>query len=179
MRRREWVALVVFAIAIAVAAGFFVVDSSGRPRVPAPQEALPTPLALPASILPPPSGPWKLRFVSNDTSNPGAIHEGSILTLDLILDGSPFPDLKDDAWELDAAAGFILNPGRYAFVVEHTGPVEVFVDNQEIAREGANPAGQSLRIEFQSKGGSSVIRIVETDTSGALRLKFTTPDPKP
>jgi hypothetical protein len=190
MRRREWVALVVLAIAV-VAAGFFVVDSSGTPRLavptaapqgpaPTPQDVIPAPSGLPASTLPPPSAPWKVQFVSNDTVNRGAIiREASLSTLNLVFDGPAFSDLKDDAWGIDAAAGFILSPGRYAFVVEHTGPVDVFVENFEMARQGANPAGQSLRIEFESKGGVSLIRIVATDTAGPFRLKFATPDPRP
>jgi len=97
-------------------------------------------------------------------------------TLEFASAGAPF-QLKDGAWGIDAAAGFILNPGRYAFDLEHTGPVQVFVDNLEKAQEGADANGLSLHIEFDSKGGVSVIHIVANDTGGPFRLKLVTAAP--
>jgi len=190
--RREWVGLAALVVAILLAAGFFVVDTGETAHLPkitptpapqgtpaTPQDMVPAPSGLPTSILPPPTGPWKVQFISNDASNKGAVAaEGSLPGLDFSMDGAPSQALKDDAWGLDASAAFILPAGRYAFDIQHTGPVDVFIDNVEMARQGANAAGQCLRIEVESKGGVSVILIVANDTGGPFRLNFVTVDPK-
>ena len=55
--------------------------------------------------------------------------------------------------------------------------MQVFVDNLEKAQEGADANGLSLHIEFDSKGGVSVIHIVANDTGGPFRLKLVTAAP--
>jgi len=159
-------------------------DATRIKSIPTPAIAAITPVATPrgagaqaGSILPPPTSPWTAQFTS--TLNPGTnIVTTSLPVLDLNFTSAPFAGLPDNAWSVDAAAGFILNPGHYTFGILHDGELHVYVDNREVASDPDPATARTVDVAFDTKGGVSVIRIVATDNGGPFQLKFLSTDPK-
>ncbi len=181
MRSRDWVALAALVIALAISVRFFLGATDGAPRVVVAPTPVPvtTQAAGTGNLLPSPTSPWTAQFTS--TANPSTNVVTTVLpALDLNFNGAPFFGLADEAWSVDVAAGFVLNPGHYTFGLQHDGELRVYVDNREIASDTDPADGLSTTIDvgFDSKGGMSVIRIVAADKGGTFKLKFVTPDPK-
>jgi len=182
MRRRDWVGLAVLGMALVISVRFFfgATDQMSRePVLATPQPNVTAASAAGGNVLPAPTSSWTAQFTS--TANPTTNVVTTVLpALDLNFNGAPFYGLPDDQWSIDVAAGFILEPGHYAFGLEHDGDVQVYVDNKEIAAD-PDPAGatsRTINIGFDTKGGVSVIRIVADDKGGTFKLKFVTPDPR-
>jgi len=190
MGRREIVGIIVLVVAVVISATFFLVggsDSGGRPALPVVVD--PTPTATPinrnastpfiaANPLPQPAGGWQVQSLSNVESKEIGVpvRTQRFLVIDFAFVGSPSPDLKDDAWSLDVTGTFTLPPGPYAFVVDHLGPVRIFIDGKEVAAASSFPVAQGIRVDFTS-AGASVVRILAPDQGG--RFLLTVHDPGP
>jgi hypothetical protein len=178
MRRRDWIALAMLGIALAISVGFFFGATEDSPRVTVIATSGPgaTPGGQATNILPAPTSAWTAQFTS--TANPTTnVVTTTLPVLDLNFNGAPFAGLTDNAWSVDVAAGFVLTPGHYTFGVQHDGELHVYIDNQEVASDMDPAAPRTVDVGFDSKGGVSVIRIVAMDKGGVFTLKFVTPDP--
>lgn len=116
--------------------------------------------------------PWELTFVERRSS--GDIVDGTLTApeLDLEYDGAPFPDMKDDAWAVFAAATFNGPPGRYLLSVTYTGEIGVTLAGE--TRKVSPPVGDAtLRIPFEHGTGPTAIQLRLGDVSGPARLHAT------
>lgn len=190
MRRREVIALIVLGVAVLASAGFFVTgnkdDSAGR-------VALPTQTALPQTPTPAnrnntkpnpnaqfqsiPNRAWQVATVSFAENNiPLAVKVETRPALDINLMAPPLPELKEGVWGIEAAGDFLLSPGPWAFVVEHTGDVQVLIDGVEAAAQKGGPVPARLRVDFLGKGSAFItVQIIARATGEPFILRYLPP----
>jgi len=116
---------------------------------------------------------WRLTFYES------AVSGGDILTgdsfierLDLVSEGAPFRDMRDDGWSAFLSAQVAAAAGRNGFAIEYDCAVAVFVDDREVAR-GENPDGpKRLDVAFDHAGGEAALRIEARDTGGPFLLRW-------
>jgi hypothetical protein len=192
MHRREVVGLVLLVIAVAVSAGFFATgskdDSGGRVALPIQTPVPPTPTpanrnrttpSLNAQFPPVPDRAWQIATVSFAENNvPLAVKVETRRAIDINLTAPPSPDLKEGVWGVQAAGDFLLTAEPWAFVVEHTGDVQVLIDGVEVAAQPGAPLPVLLRVDFVGKGSvSTTIQIIARATSELFILKYHAPAP--
>lgn len=193
MSRREVVGVFVLGLAVLVSMGFFIAKGSSGgadlPVRPVPTIAVPTPTptyrnsttpVIGGQAPPAPIGGWRLAFLSYAENNiPLPLDFSSAPTLDLAYEAPPFADLPSNAWGVEATGLINMPPGpAYAFTIQHTGQVQVFIDNVEVADQGGASLPLHLRVDLKGKaGGATTIRIVARSTGAPFVLKYTPPDP--
>ncbi len=92
--------------------------------------------------------------------------------LDLVSEGAPFRDMRDDGWSAFLSAQVAAAAGRNGFAIEYDCAVAVFVDDREVAR-GENPDGpKRLDVAFDHAGGEAALRIEARDTGGPFLLRW-------
>ena len=179
-------ALLLLLVALAITASFFfdpARSSFGEPRgaslgLPADTDDTDAPVPFPPGERPqlhpwsvPAPERWLITYFPEGQAEVLA-HQGSVEALDLEFANAPFGDLTDDSWWLTAQTGFELAPGRYVFVVEHDGVLEVYVDNR-LAGSHSDPAGTiALEVSFTHRGGFVGLRIAARDGGGPFVLRW-------
>ena len=181
---REWVALGVLGIAALFGFLFFdptSTDGGTEPpatislgKTPTPTPVV-TPTATPVHVtkLPQPSGGWLVVYWENVASG-GEVRTGEGYSQHLALEffERPFPDIRDDAWRLEASQELELDPGRYSFTLETDGEVKAWIDETQLLDEADSPNVRHSELQFDHPGGRAVLRITVKDRGGPLRIRW-------
>ena len=175
---REWAGLAALVFGVLLAFVFLdpaSSDTGGRPPIEhgdAPRTPTAVPItAEPPSLLPTPEL-WDISFASirdgEETVEGGRVVD----TLDLAFENAPFPDYRDDSWNVTARTTISLGVGSSVFTLEYDCAIRVFIDDREVT-SADNPDGPSnLVVTFPHGRGRFDIRIEATDTGGPFRLAY-------
>ncbi len=180
-------ALLLLLVALAITASFFfdpAQSSSGEPRgvslglrpdagdadAPVASPAAGPPQHLPRSV--PVPERWLITYFVEGVTEGVVAHQGTVEALDLEFAGAPFGDLTDDSWWLSAETGFELAAGRYVFVLEHDGLLEVYVDDRLVASQADSAGPVGLEVGFAHAGGFVSLRIAARDGGGPFLLRW-------
>ena len=181
---REWVALGV--LGIAALFGFLFFDPTSTdggtekpPTISLGETPTPTPIvtptatAVPVTKLAQPTGGWLVIYWENVASG-GEVLTGEGFTPRLALEffERPFPDIRDDAWRLEASQEVNLEPGRYSFTLETDGAVQAWLGDLQLLDEPDSPNVRQSELQFDHPGGRAVLRIGVKDTGGPLRIRW-------
>lgn len=177
---REAVGLVLFVIAIAVAATFLdpsKTNGNPSPRPIAHGDAVPghlpeTPGPLAPSRPMPAPKEWTVFYVE---VTPGGVeeivHRESRSDIDLTFSGSPLTGVPEDGWRLIVECRVDLpEAARYYFVMEQQGEARVFVDGMETEYRFSPDGPRRVTVSFGHDAGPATVRIEATDTGGAFSL---------
>lgn len=181
---RETVGIALFAAALAITVSLTFVDQGRSHEGPPPTVSLGIPVPTASPTLAPTPTPvpprqvdlrdvsWRVTFWSDATDGDRRKEsEGFAEGLDFAFDGAPFPDMRDDAWSLTAAATITLEPGDFAFELEHDGTVAVWVDGEQVAAGPGTPGLRTLTVAFASQGNPVSIMVEAKDTGGRFELR--------
>lgn len=91
--------------------------------------------------------------------------------LALTVPRAPFPDYRDNHWQVVAAAQVPVSSGRWTFRIQHACDVRVLVDGEQVAAEG--PGGTKvLTVVFFHDEGTATITIEANDVDGPFELDW-------
>ncbi|GAB4328022.1 MAG: hypothetical protein Kow0010_11820 [Dehalococcoidia bacterium] len=181
---RETVGVALFAAALAITASLTFVGqgrshegppptiSLGVPVPTATATEVPTPTPVPPAALDLSGVSWLVTFWSDGVDGSRRQEsQGFVEGLDFAFDGAPFPDMRDDAWGLTAETTLTLDPGEYAFELEHDGTAAVSVNGEQVAAGPGAPGLRTLAVRFAHGGGAATILVEATDTGGRFELR--------
>lgn len=184
MGMRETVGVALFAVALAMTASLTFVGQGRSHEGPPPTISLgmpvptdtpttaPTPTPVPPTALDLRNVSWLVTYWSDSVDGSRRQEsQGFVQGLDLAFDGAPFPDMHDDAWSMTAETTLTLEPGEYAFALEHDGTVAVWVNGEQVAAGPGTPGLRALEASFVSEGGAVTIVIEARDTGGRFELR--------
>lgn len=132
----------------------------------------PTATPVPVSRVAPPAN-WQLSLYER------AVSGGDILTgttfveaLDMEAEGSPFTDMRDDAWSAAFEADVATVAGRNGFELEYDCELVVLADGAEVFR-AENPDGaRRAEVVFDHAGGKTRVRIEARDGGGPFVVRW-------
>ena len=181
---REWVGLGV--LGVAALFGFLFFDptstdggtqtpgtiSLGDTPTPTPV-VTPTATPVPITRLTEPAGGWLVVYFEAASSG-GELRtgEGFDPTLDFDFPDRPFPDIRDDAWRLEASQDLDLEPGRYRFTLETDGEVRAWAGETQIMDESDSLNPRRSELQFDHPGGRVTLKFSVKDTGGPFVLRW-------
>ncbi len=180
---RDVVGLLLFAVAVAVAATFLDPSKTngnveqrpiahGIQVIPGGDGAGGTPSPLePSQPLPAPKE-WTVLYIEPvPGGSDQVISRGTASEVDFAFSGSPLPGMPADGWRLIVEATVELpSAGRYFVVMEQQGEARVFVDGSETEYRLSPDGPRRTTVTFSHASGPATIRVEATDRGGAFAL---------
>jgi hypothetical protein len=179
---REWVGIAILVAALGLAFVFFDPTSSegsGRPSgtillgdTPVPT-ATPTQTPVRVHAAAAPANGWQITYFQQIRAGSDVRDSDTVVpTLDLNYSGPAFPDLKDDAWSVQATGAVNVEPGRSSVTFETDGAVRILINGSEALKAGDEDGVRKRRVEFDSAGGTVTVQVEVRDTGGPLVLRW-------
>lgn len=162
---REVVAL--GALVFALFLGFLFFDPTSTDGAPGGEVSLSARERLPAEGL----SPWRLTWIEGTGPAGGPVAgEGELRDLDVRYEAGPFPDVKDDAWTLFAAATFSGQAGRYTLELSYIGSIGLSINGEDRKVTPETGPG-TIHIPFQQpESGVTTFNLRLRDTGGPAAL---------
>ncbi len=188
---REAAAVLLAAIAVSLAAGFyFARPGGGEPRQPVTSGAdatasptVPRPSPTPTSSSPTPTPEprvldldgvtWQVRIVARRDGSEEVAGAADLDRLDFEIPTFPFPDVPDDSWLLRAEAMVDVPPGGpWALRLRYDGELTVVVDGRVVASFENPEEAQEVTVPLAASDERAYVIIEVADTGGPVVLQL-------
>jgi len=188
---RDAAALLLAAIALALAAGFyFARPGGGEPRRPVTSGAIVTASPTPVGETPTPPAPtpaptaepslldldgvqWRVRIVALRAGSEETAASAELERLEFDVPAFPFPDVPDDSWALRAEAMVdVPSGGPWALRLRFDGELTVIVDGRRAAAFENPDEAREVTIPIEASGERTYVFIEVVDTGGPVVLQL-------